>query len=78
MDVTRLPDQWIVRDYLPELLEHHAARFPGIDELCALLPRATVATLPVPRDCRDGFMAAFWARPWAHLDPAVRGDLHLA
>jgi hypothetical protein len=26
----------------------------------------------VPRECEDGFMAAFWARPHAYLDPAAR------
>ncbi|HEY1457240.1 MAG TPA: SAM-dependent methyltransferase, partial [Solirubrobacteraceae bacterium] len=24
------------------------------------------------RDCQDGFMAAFWGRPEAYLDPAAR------
>ena len=28
--------------------------------------------VPVPRDCTDGFGAAFWARPEAYLDPAVQ------
>jgi hypothetical protein len=27
----------------------------------------------VPHDCRDGFLGAFWRRPEAYLDPAVRG-----
>ena len=28
--------------------------------------------MPVPSDCVDGFLGAFWARPTAYLDPAVR------
>ena len=28
--------------------------------------------MPVPRDCTDGFMAAFWGRPEAYLDPQIR------
>lgn len=28
---------------------------------------------PVPRDCRDGIGEAYYARPEAFLDPAVRG-----
>jgi len=26
----------------------------------------------VPLECTDGFMAAFWGRPEAFLDPAIR------
>jgi SAM-dependent methyltransferase len=72
MDPQALGELWIARDYLPELLGQHAARFPRIDELESLLPNPQVDVLPVPRDCEDGFMAAFWARPQAYLDPAAR------
>ena len=72
MDVGTLGELWIVRDYLPELLGQHAARFPTIDRLQDLLPNAQVEVLPVSRDCEDGFMAAFWARPLAYFDPAAR------
>jgi len=40
--------------------------------LRALLPVREVRTVLVPRDCVDGFGAAFWARPEAYLDPAVQ------
>jgi SAM-dependent methyltransferase len=72
MDVEALGRSWIVRDYLPELLGQHAARFPSIDRLRELLPNARVEVLPVPRECEDGFMVAFWARPQAYMDPATR------
>jgi SAM-dependent methyltransferase len=72
MDVDAIAQLWVVRDYFPELLGQHAERFPSIDRLCELLPNAESEVLPVPRDCRDGFMAAFWARPEAYLDPAAR------
>lgn len=72
MDVEAMAQFWVVRDYLPELLGQHAARFPPIDRLLALLPNAEVDVLAVPRDCQDGFMAAFWGRPHAYLDSAVR------
>jgi SAM-dependent methyltransferase len=72
MDVQVIAQQWVVRDYLPELLGHHAARFPSIERLCELLPNAKSEVLAVPRECQDGFMAAFWARPEAYLDPAAR------
>ncbi len=56
----------------PELLGRHAARILPIDRLRALPPHAEVDVLAVPRDCQDGFLAAFWGRPRAYLDPAVR------
>jgi len=72
MDVQQLAQLWIVRDYLPELLGQHMAKFPSIDGLRRMLADPEVEVLPVPHDCRDGFMAAFWARPEAYLDPAIR------
>ncbi len=72
MDPAALANLWIVQDYLPELMGFHAARFPSIERLRELLPGAAVDILAVPHDCQDGFMAAFWARPHAYLDPAVR------
>ena len=31
--------------------------------------------VPIPHDCTDGFMAAYWARPEAYLDAGVRGAI---
>jgi SAM-dependent methyltransferase len=45
---------------------------PTEDLLRALLPVREVQTVLVPRDCVDGFGAAFWARPEAYLEPAVQ------
>ena len=28
--------------------------------------------LPIPHDCQDGFLGAFWRRPEAYLDPHIR------
>jgi SAM-dependent methyltransferase len=71
MDVEVLAQLWLIRDYLPETLAFHAG-FPSIARLRELLPAAREEVLRVPRDCTDGFMAAFWGRPEAYLDPAVR------
>ena len=79
MDVDAIAQLWIVRDYLPELLGQHAARFPSIDDLCELLPNAKSEVLPVPRGCRQIGPAAFWARPEAYLRPGgTCGDLPVA
>jgi hypothetical protein len=31
--------------------------------------------VPVPADCTDGFLGAFWRRPERYLDPAVRAGI---
>ncbi len=31
--------------------------------------------MPIPHDCRDGFLMAYWRRPEAYLDPAVRANI---
>jgi SAM-dependent methyltransferase len=71
------PDQaealWLVRDYLPELATVDQARFPTIEAtLEALGGRASVDRVPIPHDCRDGFLGAYWRRPERYLEPAVR------
>lgn len=58
--------------------------FPGIAVLDAALPsleeyeslgRLTRTVVPIPDDCRDGFLAAYWRRPWAYLNPSVRANM---
>jgi hypothetical protein len=34
-----------------------------------------VEQVPVPADCSDGFLAAYWRRPHAYLDPEVRAGM---
>ncbi|MGC1852261.1 MAG: methyltransferase domain-containing protein [Solirubrobacterales bacterium] len=63
---------WMVRDYIPRLLEIHTELMPPIAELAAALPGARVEAVPVPRLCKDGFFCALWDRPEMHLDPQVR------
>jgi hypothetical protein len=64
---------WLVRDYLPELAAIDRARFLTIDETVAALGgQARIERVPIPHDCRDGFLGAFWRRPERYLEPAVR------
>jgi SAM-dependent methyltransferase len=63
---------WLVAEYLPEALRYDDGRAVAIGRLRELLAGAAVAPVPVPHDCRDGFLGAFWRRPEAYLDPAVR------
>jgi SAM-dependent methyltransferase len=64
---------WLVRDYLPELAAIDRTRFPTIEETVeALGGDASVERVPIPHDCRDGFLGAFWRRPERYLDAVVR------
>jgi hypothetical protein len=31
--------------------------------------------MPIPADCSDGFLGAYWRRPEAYLDPRVRSAI---
>lgn len=69
---------WLVRDYFPEFLELDRRQFPPIAEYAALFgarTQVTIESVSVPRDCVDGFLGAYWARPEAYLDPAVRAGI---
>lgn len=66
------PGFWLVQDYLPDLRDHDRTIFPKLDALSAALGGAAITCVPIPRDCTDGFLGAYWARPERYLDPAVR------
>jgi SAM-dependent methyltransferase len=60
-------------DHLREGLALERPRFPTIDDIAtALGGRTRVEQIATPGDCVDGFFEAFWRRPEALLDPAVR------
>ena len=68
-------ESWLTADYLPELRELDLFRFEPPAVLAERIGAAAVRTVPVPADCRDGFIEAFWARPEAYLDPVVRAGM---
>lgn len=63
---------WLVRGYLPEIAELDRRRFAELDDLVAALGPARVDPVPIPHDCTDGFMGAYWRRPARYLDPSAR------
>ena len=65
---------WLV-DYFPDFPLMDAGRMPRIDDIARELPGARIETVPIPKDCVDGFLCAFWARPEAYLDPVVRAGI---
>jgi SAM-dependent methyltransferase len=64
---------WLLRDYLPKLARLDCARFPAIDEQrVATGDDVEIEPVPIPHDCADSFLAAYWRRPRAYLDRQVR------
>jgi SAM-dependent methyltransferase len=65
---------WLTRDYLPGA----NALFDPLARVTELLPgRCEITPVPIPSDCRDGFVQAYWRRPHLLLDPEVRGTMAL-
>ncbi|WP_416959416.1 methyltransferase domain-containing protein [Streptomyces sp. Agncl-13] len=68
---------WLLDEYLPEAAAVDDTRAVAIDRLVTLLGGARIETVPIPHDCADGFLAAFWRRPEAYLDPQVRAGISM-
>jgi hypothetical protein len=65
---------WLA-DYFPHLLEKDRQRFPTLTALRAVLGGIEAVPVPIPHDCSDGFMGAYWRRPSAYLDPKIRAAI---
>jgi SAM-dependent methyltransferase len=72
LDPATWGDQWIVRDYTPEILDDAFDWKPSIAQILDALPSAIVEVLPAPRNCTDRMFATLWARPEEYLDPRIR------
>ncbi|MET1111991.1 MAG: class I SAM-dependent methyltransferase [Allosphingosinicella sp.] len=57
---------WLA-DYFPALVALDEAQMPEMSAYEAWLGPVTVAPVPIPHDCTDGFLAAYWRRPAAYL-----------
>jgi SAM-dependent methyltransferase len=68
-------EPWLVRDYLPEIADLRGSHPPDPEAIGHALGHSTVVTVPIPYDCHDGFLHAYWRRPWAYLDPAVQASI---
>ncbi len=66
------PGFWLTDDYFPALQEQDRMDFPALAEFRHAYGRIDATPISIPHDCADGFAAAYWRRPCAFLDPAVR------
>jgi hypothetical protein len=46
-----------------------------LEEIVEYMGGARVEPVPIPHDCTDGFLHAYWRRPHAYLDPQVRAGI---
>ena len=63
---------WLVQDYFPAILSIDRSIFPRLDAIEQELGSIDVLDVPIPADCSDGFLGAYWRRPGSYLDPAAR------
>ncbi len=68
-------DFWLTRDYFPEFDLEDEDRFPPMARYEAALGPISVDVVPIPADCTDGFLGAWWARPEAYFEPTVRAGI---
>lgn len=67
---------WLTSRYFPAIGAWDVAHFPPIDVICSKLGgTAAIKRVPIPSDCQDGFLGAFWRRPDAYLDPSVQAGI---
>ena len=62
-------------DYVPAMSAQEHSWVATIEAVAGPLRTDHVEALPVPHDCVDGFMAAYWRRPERYLDPTVRANI---
>jgi SAM-dependent methyltransferase len=66
---------WLTEEYFPRIVTMDVTRTASVAELIDHLGPCEDIRVPVPHDCTDGFLAAYWRRPEAYLDPVVRAGI---
>src|SRR5437899_10139271 len=66
---------WLLDDYFPQIGDVDRPNFPSLEDFRRALGRVEVHPLPIPHDCVDGFLGAYWRRPHAYLDAGVRSAI---
>lgn len=67
-------DIWLL-DYFPGLASLDDENMPQLSHYNEWLEHVEIKPVPVPHDCKDGFLYAYWRRPQAYLDPKVRAAM---
>ncbi len=65
---------WLA-DYIPELVTLDEGQMPKLTDYEEWLGSVEISKVPIPHDCSDGFLSAYWRRPAAYLDDRVRAAM---
>ncbi|MGH0035711.1 MAG: class I SAM-dependent methyltransferase [Myxococcota bacterium] len=65
---------WLA-DYFPEILEIDRRTMPSLSDVQRHLGATAIVEVPIPHDCIDGFLGAYWRRPEAYLRADVRSSI---
>ena len=65
---------WLA-DYIPELVALDEMQMPRMTDYEEWLGPVEISAVPIPHDCTDGFLCAYWRRPAAYLDPRIRAAM---
>ena len=63
---------WLFRDYVPAVTRLESVNPMTVADVAELIGADRIEPVLVPHDCVDGFGWAYWRRPDAYLDAAVR------
>jgi SAM-dependent methyltransferase len=66
------PEPFWLMDYFPEIRVADDRICVTAEQLGELLGPIRVVPVPVPADCTDGFLCAYWRRPRCYLDVGAR------
>jgi SAM-dependent methyltransferase len=65
---------WLLHDYLPEVGDFTRSLGPDAAAIATAIGATSTLPLLVPADMVDGVLGAYWRRPEAYLEPAVRAN----
>ena len=65
---------WLA-DYFPGLVALDESQMPPLSLYGEALGSVEVLPDPIPHDCIDGFLCAYWRRPAAYFDPGIRAAM---
>jgi len=65
---------WLA-DYIPALVALDEEQMPPLTNYGKWLGPVEISPVPIPHDCTDGFLCAYWRRPRAYLDPRIRAAM---
>jgi SAM-dependent methyltransferase len=68
-------DSFWLGAYFPGIRRIDREIFPSRADYERALGPVRLSAVPVPHDCSDGFLGAYWRRPQAYLDARVRSAI---